>query len=78
MANAAQRGGGTVPYATGSAELNNELSLRRAEAVVAYLTRSGLTLGVLTAVGYGSSRPVAANDTDEGRAKNRRIVFEVK
>ena len=64
--------------ATGSAELNNELSLRRAEAVVAYLTRSGLTLGVLTAVGYGSSRPVAANDTDEGRAKNRRIVFEVK
>ena len=64
--------------ATGGAELNNELSLRRAQAVVAYLTKFGLPLGNLTAVGFGSSRPIAPNDTEEGRAKNRRIVFEVK
>jgi OOP family OmpA-OmpF porin len=57
---------------------NQALSEKRAQAVVDYLVRAGLPLERLTAVGYGSTRPVASNDTDEGKAQNRRIEFVVK
>ncbi|MFY0030140.1 hypothetical protein ABTP79_18700 [Acinetobacter baumannii] len=40
--------------------------------------RGGLPVNRVTAVGYGSSQPVAGNDTDEGKAQNRRIDFVVK
>ena len=39
---------------------------------------AGLPAGRLTAVGYGSTQPVAANDTDQGKAQNRRIDFVVR
>jgi OmpA-OmpF porin, OOP family len=57
---------------------NRQLSEKRAQAVVDYLVKAGLPLGRLSAVGYGSTKPIASNDTDEGRAQNRRIEFVVK
>jgi OmpA-OmpF porin, OOP family len=57
---------------------NQTLSEKRAQAVVDYLVRSGLPASRFTAVGYGSSQPVAGNDTDEGKAQNRRIEFLVR
>jgi OmpA-OmpF porin, OOP family len=64
--------------ARGSAELNQRLSEQRAQSVAAYLARRGLDDNRLFPVGYGPSRPVAPNDTDEERAKNRRIEFVVR
>ena len=43
-----------------------------------YLVKAGLPADRFTAVGYGSAQPVAANDTDEGKAQNRRIEFLVR
>lgn len=61
---------------TGSDAYNQKLSERRAKAVVKYLQQSvGVDGSKLTAVGYGESKPVASNDTAEGRAKNRRVEF---
>jgi len=57
---------------------NQALSERRAQAVVDYLVKAGLPAGRFTATGYGSTQSVAANDTDEGKARNRRIEFVVK
>jgi OOP family OmpA-OmpF porin len=57
---------------------NRDLSRRRAQAVVDYLARAGILAGRLTAVGYGESHPLAPNDSDEDRARNRRIEFDVK
>ncbi|MBW4056091.1 MAG: outer membrane beta-barrel domain-containing protein [Proteobacteria bacterium] len=69
----------------GAYEHNMELSKRRAESVVNYLVdHFGIERSRLSAKGYGSSRPVADNTTDEGRQKNRRInaiidcAFDVK
>ena len=62
---------------TGDATANQALSARRAEAVRDYLVRQGVEPGSLTAKGYGSSKPVADNSTEDGRFKNRRIEFTV-
>jgi OmpA-OmpF porin, OOP family len=69
----------------GSAQHNLELSQRRAQAVVDYLVENyGIDRSRLSAKGYGMSRPVADNATDEGRQKNRRMnaiidcAFDVK
>jgi OOP family OmpA-OmpF porin len=64
--------------ADGDNPANQALSERRAQAVVDYLVKAGLPAGRFTAAGYGSTQPVAANDTDEGKARNRRIEFVVK
>lgn len=61
--------------ATGSAETNQALSQARADAVLAYLTAAGLPPEGFTAAGYGPSQPIASNDTEDGRARNRRIEF---
>lgn len=52
---------------------NWELSTYRAISVVKYLTSKGMNPRVLTAAGYGEYKPVASNDTDEGKARNRRV-----
>ncbi len=57
---------------------NQALSEKRAQAVMEYLVKAGLPASRFTAVGYGSTQPVATNDTDEGKAQNRRIEFVVK
>jgi len=64
--------------AAGKKAANEALSKRRAEAVADSLTKAGIGSAKLTAVGYGASKPLAANDNAEGRAKNRRIEFVVK
>lgn len=61
----------------GEPERNQNLSERRARAVVRSLEFAGLPASRLTAVGFGAGRPIAANDTPENMAKNRRIEFKV-
>ena len=56
---------------------NQVLSQRRAEAVQAYLLSQGVPAAQMRAKGYGDSQPVADNRLPEGRAKNRRTVFQV-
>ncbi|MCP4570884.1 MAG: OmpA family protein [bacterium] len=63
----------------GSAELNRELSQRRASHVRDQLIQRGAAPGQITAVGYGEDKPVAPNNTREGRAQNRRVeLFRVR
>ena len=58
---------------TGSADANQTLSERRAEAVRAYLVGDGIAEGRLEAVGFGQSQPAVPNDTPEARQQNRRV-----
>jgi outer membrane protein OmpA-like peptidoglycan-associated protein len=62
---------------TGSAAVNQPLSDRRADHVRDFLVASGVPTGRLSAIGYGSSRPAVANDTDANRALNRRVQLEI-
>lgn len=62
-----------VPISSGRFKSNWELSTARAVNVVQYLQDAGVNPGVLAAAGYGEFDPVAANDTDDGKALNRRI-----
>jgi OOP family OmpA-OmpF porin len=57
---------------------NQALSEKRAQAVVDYLVKAGLPPSRFAAVGYGSTQPIAGNDSDEGKAQNRRIEFLVR
>ncbi|MHB1092622.1 OmpA family protein [Thiobacillus sp.] len=57
----------------GSDRYNMDLSLRRANTVRNYLISKGIAADRLVAKGYGESQPIASNDTDEGRFKNRRV-----
>ena len=62
----------------GSDKYNLRLSQARAISVMAYMVNKGVDTSRLTAVGYGESYPIADNETEEGLAKNRRIIFNVK
>ncbi len=62
-----------VPIATPRFPSNWELSSARASGVVRYLVDRGIDPGILQAVGHADTRPVADNDTPEGRAENRRV-----
>lgn len=62
---------------TGGAELNERLSLRRADAVKAVLVDRGVKAEQITVNGYGETRPVADNATADGRAKNRRVELHI-
>jgi len=64
--------------ADGEGTANQVLSEKRAQAVVDYLVKAGLPASRFTAVGYGSSQPIATNETDDGKAQNRRIEFLVR
>jgi OOP family OmpA-OmpF porin len=64
--------------ADGDGGFNQALSEKRAQAVADYLVRAGLPADRFKAMGYGSLQPVASNDTDEGKAQNRRIEFLVR
>lgn len=62
----------------GEPDVNQRLSLKRAETVRDFLIAAGMDAGRLKALGYGEVRPVASNDYDRGRAMNRRIDIIIK
>lgn len=62
----------------GTDEYNIKLSQRRAQAAVDYLVSKGVSAGQLRAVGRGEADPVASNDNDDGRARNRRVELIVR
>jgi outer membrane protein OmpA-like peptidoglycan-associated protein/tetratricopeptide (TPR) repeat protein len=61
----------------GTEEYNIDLSMKRAEAVYEYLLDHGITAGRLSYKGYGESRPVSSNVSEEGRALNRRTEIRI-
>ncbi len=62
---------------TGKEEMNLELSKKRANAVKSYLISDGIDASRVQVNGYGEANPIADNNTREGRAKNRRVEFEI-
>lgn len=62
----------------GSDEYNMKLSASRAASVVDYLVMNGISKDRLTSQGYGETKPMATNDTEDGRQLNRRTEFEIK
>ncbi len=62
---------------TGNPAHNKALSLGRANAVVEYLIAKGIPKTRIEAAGYASEKPIATNDTEEGKAKNRRVEFRI-
>src|SRR5690554_693708 len=62
---------------TGSASLNRELSLARAVSVREFLIQQGVERTMITVAGAGADRPVASNNTAEGRAENRRVELHI-
>jgi len=63
--------------ALGPQSYNLQLSQRRAKAVLAYLSGKGVEAARLSAEGEGEFSPIATNDTEEGRAQNRRVEFKI-
>lgn len=63
--------------ASGGAKRNRELSQQRAESVRRYLISKGIGKSRMTAKGYGPDKPIAGNDTPEGREANRRVEFVI-
>jgi len=61
----------------GSDEYNFKLSDNRARSVMEYIISKGIDPGRITSHGYGETKPVATNDTDEGRQLNRRVEFKI-
>ncbi|MEG1556389.1 MAG: OmpA family protein [Bacteroidales bacterium] len=61
----------------GTDEYNNKLSLERAKSVYDYLISRGISPKQISYKGYGKSKPIASNDTEEGRAINRRTEFMI-
>jgi OOP family OmpA-OmpF porin len=62
----------------GSEEYNQNLGRRRAETVRNYLVRGGVAPQRITVRSYGETRPIATNDTDEGRQLNRRVELHTE
>lgn len=61
----------------GTEAYNQKLSVERAQTVKSYLVSKGINESRLTTIGYGKSNPIADNETEDGRAMNRRIVFRI-
>ncbi len=61
----------------GSYELNKTLSINRSKKVYEFLVSQGISEGRLSYSGFGSENPIASNQTEEGRARNRRTAFSV-
>jgi outer membrane protein OmpA-like peptidoglycan-associated protein len=62
---------------TGTAAINRKLSQQRAESVMNYLASKGVAAGRMKAKGFGPDKPIADNNTDEGKEKNRRVEFNI-
>jgi len=64
--------------ATGTPRYNQKLSERRCEAVATYLRGLGMPAGRIRWQGYGASQPIASNNTEAGRSRNRRVEFVIR
>ena len=62
---------------TGDDKMNLDLSKRRAKTCYEYLVGKGVSKSRISSDGYGETRPIASNDTPEGREQNRRVEFEL-
>lgn len=62
----------------GNVRYNDDLSLRRARSVSQYLVRKSISADRITEKGYGERKPIASNDTEPGRATNRRVQFRLE
>lgn len=62
----------------GDDKFNLDLSQRRAKACYDYLIGKGVSANRMSHAGYGETRPIASNDTEAGRTKNRRVEFELR
>lgn len=62
----------------GSFEYNMELSNKRAKSVVGFLIEKGIEIDRLSYLGYGTTRPIATNQNEEGRQQNRRVEFRIR
>ena len=63
---------------TGPESFNKSLSKNRANAVKAYLVKKGISSKRMTAIGFSSTQSAGDNNTEEGRAKNRRVELKIK
>src|SRR5690606_9129135 len=63
--------------AEGDAAFNKRLSADRAKSVMQYLVDKGIPKEQLQSKGFGVEKPIASNDTEEGREKNRRVEFNI-
>ena len=61
----------------GAVKHNHDLSARRAKSVVAWFAKKGIDAKRFDTAGYGEERPIATNDTDEGRKANRRVEIHL-
>jgi OOP family OmpA-OmpF porin len=59
----------------GEEAYNQKLSERRAQAVADYLSAQGVAPGRFKVIGMGETKPLVSNDTEEGRAQNRRVTI---
>ena len=62
---------------TGSVANNLILSTQRAKTIQQYLVEKGIALNRITSIGYGDTKPIADNKTEQGRATNRRTSFTI-
>jgi outer membrane protein OmpA-like peptidoglycan-associated protein len=62
---------------TGNSQYNQQLSEKRAKSVYSYLIEKGIQPQRLSSKGFGSTKPITANDTEDGRQQNRRIEFTI-
>ena len=61
----------------GKPKHNKKLSERRAASVVKWLVKNGISKKRFTSAGFGQERPIATNQTEEGRRENRRVEFHI-
>jgi len=62
---------------TGTLEYNQELSEKRANAVKVFLILKGISEDLIETIGYGDTKPIATNETEKGKAKNRRVEMRI-